>query len=173
MFMVKSFEEFWREPTLTTSGMIHLATVDGGLSNLGTTAEKMIMLEIGAFRAHLHGQVSRRAFLAAGASLPLMFSANPKVSVAAENRRKARSVILLWLWGGPSQLDTFDPKPNAPADIRGPLSTIPTRTTGVRFSELFPRIAAPVRQPVGIAPLPGSVSRNCSRGLPPARIVLP
>ena len=61
---------------------------------------------------------------------------------AAEDRRRVRSVLLLWLWGGPSHLDTFDPKPNAPAEYRGPFSTIPTRTPGVRFTELFPRLAA-------------------------------
>jgi hypothetical protein len=54
---------------------------------------------------------------------------------------KAKSVILLWLWGGPSQLDTFDPKPHAPLDYRGPFGTIPTRVTGVRFCELFPQLA--------------------------------
>src|SRR5262249_41089679 len=53
----------------------------------------------------------------------------------------AKAVILLWLWGGPSQLDTFDPKPNAPLDYRGPFGTIPTRTSGLRFCELFPKLA--------------------------------
>jgi hypothetical protein len=50
-------------------------------------------------------------------------------------------VILLWLWGGPSQLDTFDPKPNAPLEYRGPFATVPTRVPGVRFCELFPKLA--------------------------------
>src|SRR5262249_40373051 len=53
----------------------------------------------------------------------------------------ARSVVMLWLWGGPSQLDTWDPKPAAPAEFRGPFSAIPTRITGVRVCELFPQIA--------------------------------
>jgi hypothetical protein len=53
----------------------------------------------------------------------------------------ARAVIVLWLWGGPSQLDTFDPKPEAPLEYRGPFGTIPTRTSGVRFTELFPQLA--------------------------------
>jgi hypothetical protein len=53
----------------------------------------------------------------------------------------ARSVILLWLWGGPAQLDTWDPKPDAPLEFRGPFATIPTRTTGLRFGELFPQMA--------------------------------
>jgi hypothetical protein len=62
-------------------------------------------------------------------------------SSAAESRR-ARSVLLVWLWGAPSHLDTCDPKPNAPAEYRGPFSTIATRTPGVRYSELLPRLAA-------------------------------
>jgi hypothetical protein len=64
--------------------------------------------------------------------------------LAAEKRpaAKARSVILLWLWGGPSHLDTFDPKPTAPSTVRGPFATIQTRIPGIHFSELFPRLAA-------------------------------
>jgi hypothetical protein len=50
--------------------------------------------------------------------------------------------LLLWLWGGPAQLDTWDPKPDAPLDIRGPFSAITTKVTGVRIGELFPKIAA-------------------------------
>jgi hypothetical protein len=55
---------------------------------------------------------------------------------------KARSILLLWLGGGPSHLDTFDPKPKAPLEYRGPFATIATRIPGVRFTELFPRLAA-------------------------------
>jgi hypothetical protein len=53
----------------------------------------------------------------------------------------ARAVIFLWLWGGPAQLDTWDPKPNAPMDYRGPFASIPTRVPGTRVGELFPQIA--------------------------------
>jgi hypothetical protein len=49
---------------------------------------------------------------------------------------------LVWLGGGPSHLDTFDPKPKAPVEYRGPFAAISTRTAGVRFSELLPRLAA-------------------------------
>lgn len=54
---------------------------------------------------------------------------------------RARAVIFLWLWGGPAQLDTWDPKPAAALEYRGPFGTIPTRIPGVRFTELFPQIA--------------------------------
>jgi hypothetical protein len=45
------------------------------------------------------------------------------------------------MWGGPSQLETWDPKPDAPAEIRGPFGSIETRIPGARFSEIFPRLA--------------------------------
>jgi len=53
----------------------------------------------------------------------------------------ARSVILLWLWGGPAQSDTWDPKPDAPLEYRGPFSPIATSVPGIRIGELFPQIA--------------------------------
>ena len=49
-----------------------------------------------------------------------------------------KAVILFWLSGGPSQLDMWDPKPDAPTEIRGPYHSIPTRLSGVRFSEHLP-----------------------------------
>ena len=55
---------------------------------------------------------------------------------------KAKSCILIWLDGGPSHLETFDPKPDAPQEVRGPLKTIPTNLTGVRISECMERTAA-------------------------------
>jgi hypothetical protein len=50
--------------------------------------------------------------------------------------------ILLFLVGGPSQLDTWDPKPSAPESIRGPFRAIPTSVSGIQLSENFPRMAA-------------------------------
>ena len=55
---------------------------------------------------------------------------------------KAKSCILIWLDGGPSHLETFDPKPDAPQEVRGPLKTIPTNLTGVHISECLERTAA-------------------------------
>lgn len=54
---------------------------------------------------------------------------------------KAKSCILIWLDGGPSHLETFDPKPDTPAEVRGPLQTIPTSIPGIRFSECLPQTA--------------------------------
>jgi hypothetical protein len=54
---------------------------------------------------------------------------------------RAQSVIFLWLQGGPPQHETFDPKPDAPAEIRGPFRPIQTNVPGIRFGELLPRTA--------------------------------
>jgi len=101
------------------------------------------VFEVGSFRSHdCHG-VSRRALLRFGAALPMVAAGGGLLD--ADDRKAtgpARSVILLWLWGGPSHLDTFDPKPEAPQEIRGPFATLPTRTPGLFVTELFPRLAA-------------------------------
>jgi uncharacterized protein (DUF1501 family) len=88
--------------------------------------------------------LDRRAFLQVGGSsvlglslADLLRAGNP----TGHNPGSAKAVILLWLWGGPSQLDTFDPKPHASLDYRGPFSTIPTKVAGLRFCELFPQLA--------------------------------
>lgn len=54
---------------------------------------------------------------------------------------KAKSVILFWLNGGPAQHETWDPKPNAPLEVRGPFQPIATRTNGLQVCELMPRTA--------------------------------
>jgi len=54
----------------------------------------------------------------------------------------AKSVILVWLWGGPAHTDLFDPKPSAPLQFRGPFDPIPTRIPGIRYTELLPKLAA-------------------------------
>ncbi|MBC7818422.1 MAG: DUF1501 domain-containing protein, partial [Planctomycetaceae bacterium] len=51
------------------------------------------------------------------------------------------SVILFWMWGGPSQIETFDPKPNAPSEYRGPFRPIVTSVPGIEICELFPQLA--------------------------------
>jgi uncharacterized protein (DUF1501 family) len=101
------------------------------------------MLLVGHQKARTCHGIHRRAFLQAGASsvLGLSLADLLRARVTGTSAGAAKSVVLLWLWGGPSQLDTFDPKPNAPLDYRGPFGTIPTKITGVRFCELFPQLA--------------------------------
>ena len=54
---------------------------------------------------------------------------------------QAKNVIFLWLQGGPPQHETFDPKPDAPVEIRGPFNPIQTNVPGIQFCELLPRTA--------------------------------
>ena len=61
-------------------------------------------------------------------------------ALAAELKRKQKHVILLWLAGGSSQLETWDPKPGAPTG--GPFRSIPTSVPGIHISELMPEMAA-------------------------------
>ncbi|OAI53470.1 hypothetical protein AYO47_00910 [Planctomyces sp. SCGC AG-212-M04] len=62
-------------------------------------------------------------------------------AVAAPGRKAARSCILLWLDGGPSHLETFDLKPEAPSEVRGPFQPIATSIPGTQICELLPRTA--------------------------------
>ena len=54
---------------------------------------------------------------------------------------KAKSCIMIWLDGGASHLDTFDPKPKAPSEVRGPFASVSTKLAGIRVSEHLPRTA--------------------------------
>lgn len=89
------------------------------------------------------GRVSRRnvlragAFGAVGLSLPQLLKAE-----AATAERGSKSCILIFANGGPSQLDTFDPKPDAPAEIRGEFNSIQTPVPEIRVCELLPKLAA-------------------------------
>src|SRR5687767_8270031 len=96
--------------------------------------------------------MSRRELLTVGAvgALGLSLTDLLLLQAAQADTRTAQSVsgapradacILLWLTGGPSQFDTFDPKPDAPAEVRGPFKAIPTNVDGIRFTEVFPRVA--------------------------------
>jgi hypothetical protein len=92
--------------------------------------------------------VSRRSVLKAGLAgmagitLPELLRARGE---AAKNGKPAagnKSVILLWMTGGPSHIDTWDVKPLAPPEIRGPFSTISTKLPGVLLCEHLPKQAA-------------------------------
>lgn len=64
-----------------------------------------------------------------------------RAQAASESPRKKNAVILLWLDGGPSHMDLYDLKPEAPAEYRGLWKPIPTNVPGMMISELFPRQA--------------------------------
>jgi hypothetical protein len=69
----------------------------------------------------------------------------PKVLAAEESQlvdnARAKSVMFLYLFGGPSQLETFDMKPDAATNVRGPFKPIAARTSGLRICEHLPRLA--------------------------------
>jgi hypothetical protein len=100
------------------------------------------MLLLGRQRCRTCRGPSRREILQIGASTVLGLGLGGTAPANPTALAPARRVLLLWLWGGPAQLDTWDPKPDAPLDIRGPFSAIQTKVTGVRIGELFPKIAA-------------------------------
>lgn len=86
------------------------------------------------------GVVSRRDFLRVG-SLALGGLTLTDVLAAREaagNNNLETSVILFWMWGGPSQLETYDMKPDAPTEYRGPLNPIQTNVPGIDICEYMP-----------------------------------
>ena len=106
---------------------------------------------------------SRRWFLEVGAaglagSQLLGTAANSKGATPQSSDRK--SVILIWLSGGPSHIDMWDPKPEAPAEIRGPYGTIATKLSGVRFCEHLPLQASIADQLTIIRSLDCSASNH-------------
>jgi hypothetical protein len=107
------------------------------------------VLNILGFNKRLCDGVTRRELLQAGGSSILGLSLADLLRAPAAARGstplphfgKAKNVILLYLYGAMSQLETLDPKPDAPAEIRGPFGCIGTRLPGVRVGELLPRVA--------------------------------
>jgi hypothetical protein len=103
------------------------------------------MLLLGQQRQRTCGGLTRRAFLQVGGSTVLGLSLADLLRLRAHGAGatggSAKSVLLLWLWGGPAHLDTWDPKPDAPIEYRGPFTPIATKVPGVRVAELFPQIA--------------------------------
>ena len=102
------------------------------------------MLMLGQLRARTCQGLTRRALLQVGASSVLGLSLADLLRLRAADSAvngPARSVLFLWLWGGPAHLDTWDPKPDAPLDFRGPFSPIATSVSGIRIGELFPQVA--------------------------------
>jgi hypothetical protein len=77
-----------------------------------------------------------------GTSLADLLRLEAQASAAPGRRKKARAVVFIFQSGGPSQHETFDPKPDAPDGIRGAYGTVQTSLPGVRFCEYLPRLAA-------------------------------
>src|SRR5579871_6565349 len=88
-------------------------------------------------------RVTRRDFLRASAigAGTIGLGGTGILSATASAKNRDINCILLFLVGGPSQLETFDPKPDAPSHIRGPFGSIPTAIPGVRLGEHLPKTA--------------------------------
>lgn len=103
------------------------------------------MLSIHSGGQRVCSGLTRRTLLQAGGAglfgltLPKLLAAEKAQPLASG---RAKSVIFLFLFGGPSQLETFDMKPDAPETIRGPFKPIVARTPGLRICEHLPRLAA-------------------------------
>jgi uncharacterized protein (DUF1501 family) len=87
----------------------------------------------------------RREFLRAGSllglGLPGLLQTRASNAGSPPRPARAKACILLFMWGGPAQQDTWDPKPEAPAEYRGEFKPIPTRVPGLRICEHLPRLA--------------------------------
>src|SRR5881227_2350642 len=125
------------------------------------------MFDLSLGSSHDCRSVSRREFLrvgglsALGLSLPSFLrlqAAAPKLAA----RKQTINCILLWMQGGPSHHDTFDPKPDAPAEVRGEFGTIPTTLPGVRVAEHLPLLA---RQTDKFSIIRGHDPKNGSHGV--------
>jgi uncharacterized protein (DUF1501 family) len=108
---------------------------------LQSLSEELLVLN----RRHNSRQLNRREILRAGlvgfTGLALPDLLNLRALAAAGKNRSSTAVILIWLRGGASHLETFDPKPDAPSDYRGPYAATETNVPGIRIGELLPRLA--------------------------------
>src|SRR5215469_9260214 len=94
--------------------------------------------------AHFCDGLKRRDFLHAGSLGLLGLSLGDLFALQAAGqvpKETDKNCILLMLVGAPSQLDTWDPKPDAPSEIRGPYKAIATNVPGIQISEIFPKMA--------------------------------
>ncbi len=76
-----------------------------------------------------------------GLTLPTALRAHADPANPTSKIEKRKSAILLWLGGGPSHIDMFDPKPEAPAEVRGEFGVVETNLKGVRISDQLPLLA--------------------------------
>ena len=86
------------------------------------------------------GFIDRRSWLAMGSIAPLLAAKG-----APAVKAPAKSVILIWLSGGASHIDTWDMKPSAPAEYRGPFQPMATAAPGIRLCEHLPHLARQAR----------------------------
>lgn len=122
--------------------------------------------------------IDRRAFVKAGAIGGLSLAGllrGETVRASAADAKRGNSVIILWMRGGPSHIDMWDPKPNAQAEIRGEFDTISTNVAGIQLTDMLPQSARRMDQWAIVRSLhhddPGHSTGDqiCFTGYPPGR----
>ncbi|MFO0954904.1 MAG: DUF1501 domain-containing protein [Isosphaeraceae bacterium] len=108
----------------------------GGPKRLCNGLTRRDLLQVGALGVTGLGMPGLSEFAARAADVP-----GPGTSLVAGRFGQAKACILLFLYGSPSQLETFDPKPDAPELIRGELKSIPSSVPGLDVCEMLPRMA--------------------------------
>ena len=122
------------------------------------------MLRITGNKTTLCDGVSRRSFLTVGGfglgglTLPDLLRAD----AANGNRNKHKSVIMVFLPGGPSHMDIWDMKPDAPVEVRGEFSPISTSIPGIQICEHMPRLAQQMDRFAIIRSLVGAKNEHAS-----------
>src|SRR5688572_21880885 len=102
------------------------------------------MIRVTSSPGETHAPMPRRSFLQAGAlglgglTLAEFLKLRAEGASGKGGKPKDTAVILFWCSGGPGHMETWDPKPQAPAEYRGPLRAIDTSFPGIQFSELMP-----------------------------------
>jgi hypothetical protein len=99
--------------------------------------------QIGCAEFQRNLRISRRGFLHAGllGTAGLSLSQLLRAEASGATSTLPNSVILLWMRGGPSHIDMWDPKPEAPVEYRGEFGTIPTNVAGITLSDMLPKCA--------------------------------
>jgi hypothetical protein len=144
-------------------------------ADIESTAGRSTLFSILGQNARLCDGISRRELLrvgslsAIGLSLPRLLQAAqtgapPKGIINDPTFGRAKNIIYVWLQGGPPQHETFDPKPDAPAEIRGPFKPIQTNIPGIQFSELLPRISRIADKLAVVRSLHTGVDLHCASG---------
>ncbi len=115
----------------------------------------------------LANSLSRRSILRIGGT-GILGLTMPKLLQAAERsgtlKARAKSVIFLFQWGGPSQLDTFDMKPLAPSTVRSPYRSIPSSADGIEVCELLPEMAKRMHHTTLIRTMTHEMKNHASAG---------
>ncbi len=118
--------------------------------------------------------LSRRSFLRIGSlamggiSLPELLRAEAAAGVRSSQARSHKGIIMILLTGGPTHLDTYDLKPDAPTEIRGEFAPIPTNVPGIQICELMPQMATVMDKLIAVRTLTGGLddhnTHQCTTG---------